>query len=195
MIDSYFRAPYQRLLDPLAKKCTCAPNTVTTLALALGILTAPLLAYHYNWLALALLLLSGFCDTLDGSIARMRNRTSNLGSAYDIFSDRCVESALLLGLFLRNSEHGLVILLMTLSSLLCITSFLVVGIFSQNATNKSFHYSPGLIERGEAFCFFALIIIIPKATLFLGIVYATLVLLTGVRRMLAFRRMGTPKDS
>lgn len=69
--------------------------------------------------------------------------------------DRVVEFVVVLALwFVAPQQRGLWCLLMLGSMLLCITSFLVVGIFSENQSQKSFHYSSGLMERAEAFSFF-----------------------------------------
>ena len=65
-----------------------------------------------------------------------------------------------------------------LANLLCITSFLVVGIFVEQNSNKSFFYHEGLMERAEAFIFFILMMLIPQWFAFLAVVYTILVLLT-----------------
>jgi archaetidylinositol phosphate synthase len=187
MLDSYCRAPYQRLIDPLAKRLQCTPNLVTLLALITGLLTAPLLYFHQNIMALIFLALSGFLDTLDGSIARLQKKSSPLGSAFDIFADRCVEISVICGFALRNSATAPIVIAMLASTLLCITSFLVVGIFSENDSSKSFHYSPGLMERGEAFLFFGLQIIFPSQVIVLGGIFSLLVVSTGIKRILVFR--------
>ncbi|WBV63947.1 CDP-alcohol phosphatidyltransferase family protein [Legionella pneumophila 130b] len=114
----------------------------------------PALWLNLPYLAISLLLLSGYCDTLDGTIARLTNHSSDWGSVLDIMTDRVVEVGVVFALWAINpNERGLGSLLMMASILLCITSFLVVGIFKTNDSEKSFHYSPGLIERAEAFVF------------------------------------------
>ena len=113
-----------------------------------------------------------------------------MGAVLDIFSDRCVESALVVGFYwLDPIGRGLPAIAMLVSILLCITSFLVVGIFSENESQKSFHYSPGLMERTEAFIFFALMMFLPQWFHLLAWVFAGLVLYTGVRRIIEFSRV------
>lgn len=187
MIDSYLRSPYQTLLvDPLARHLQrLPPNLITLLSCLAGLsvlLLPPLLA------PLALLL-SGYLDTLDGTLARLHKRTSPLGTALDITSDRLVEFATILALFLIDpTTRGLPCLLMLGAILLCITSFLVVGIFSQNTSSKSFHYSPGLIERAEAFLFFTALFLLPKFFPFLAYTFALLVFTTALIRLYQFSR-------
>jgi len=171
-----------KVLDSMAK---VHPHYITTLALTFGVLV-PVFAKHTVF-ALCFLLISGLFDILDGSVARAFGKTSKVGAALDITSDRIVEFAIILGLFLINpEERGLYCLLMLGSVLICITTFLVVGIFSQNESEKSFHYSPGLIERKEAFAFFTLMFLSPSLFSFLALTFSALVCLTGLVRIRAF---------
>ncbi len=140
--------------------------------------------------AIAFLLLSGYLDTLDGSLARRCNKTSPFGAALDIISDRIVESAAILGLFLvEPGARGLPCLMMLASTLLCVTTFLVVGIFTQNTSEKGFRYSPGLMERAEAFALFIAMIALPSAFLFLSWLYTLLVMATALIRLYQFGKM------
>lgn len=187
MIDSYFRAPYQKILvDPLIpglSKLNLSPAVYTWGALASGIAVLPALAWGHPVIALFLLYFSGFLDTLDGSIARYQNRTSNRGAMLDIISDRTVESAVILGLYAMDPlSRGWLCLFMLASVLICVTTFLVSGIFIQQETEKSFYYSPGLMERAEAFIFFGLMIAFPQAFTPLSILFSVLVAGTGVKR-------------
>ncbi len=190
MIDTKWRTPFQTLLiDPLLRIpliARRAPLTLTLLAALSGLCIPLLLAYHASLMALMLLALSGLCDVLDGSIARKQQCTSPIGAACDITSDRLVECCILIGLYLYDPARALPVMVMMGASLLCVTTFLVVGIFSENASEKSFHYSAGLIERGEAFIFFACMIVLPGYFLPLSILYSGLVLLTATIRLKQF---------
>lgn len=189
MIDSYGRSIYQKVcvipLLPFLSKLT--PVTLTFCALITGVSVMPLLAMKYLGFAFAMLLLSGFFDTVDGSVARFKNRTTDLGAALDITGDRIVEFSVILGLFLFHpEERALGCLLMLGSILICITTFLVVGIFTQNRSEKGFHYSPGLMERGEAFIFFSLMILFPEPFIYLAYLFSALVFGTAIRRLWQF---------
>ncbi len=191
MIDSYGRTFYQKLIvDPFLPVFSFfSPTTVTFFALIAGISVLPLLATKYPIAAFCMLLVSGFLDTLDGSIARYKNQTTPWGTAFDIIGDRVVEFSVILGLYLYQPEvRSLNCLLMLGSILLCITSFLVVGIFTQNKTEKSFHYSPGIIERAEAFIFFSIMILIPASFAFVSYLFMALVFLTTLIRLWQFKR-------
>ena len=152
-----------------------------------GIESAPLLAFHFYKAAVLAIVLSGFIDTLDGAIARFHQSSSPKGAILDITSDRAVEFSIILGLFFVSPEtRGLPCILMLGSVLLCITSFLVVGIFKDNESQKGFHYSPGMVERTEAFAFFIALILLPEYFLILSIVFSILVFLTAFRRIFEF---------
>ncbi len=195
MIDSSMRSLYQKLIiNPLLKLKWLQklhPNFLTLLATLTGLCIPLLLLNHHAYAAFLALTLSGFFDTLDGSMARFKNKATPQGAAFDITSDRLVEFAILLGFYLfMPNERGLAVICMLGSILLCITTFLVVGIFTENGSEKSFHYSSGLIERGEAFFFFGMMILIPELFIYLAYVFTCLVLITALVRLAQFRSAG-----
>ncbi len=189
MIETKIRPTFQKLcIDPIAKRLAnyAKPNTITLCSLAVGLFAALSIALDWRISAIIFMLLSGYFDILDGSVARLNNQSTELGTVLDIMSDRTVEVAIILCFAFRAPDYAIVYLLMMGVTLLCISSFLVVGIFSTNTTNKSFYYSPGLMERAEAFIFFILIALVPSWQLWLAIVYIILVLWTAGFRLFEF---------
>lgn len=190
MIEQAFRDTYQNfcvnwVAEKLQHKVT--PNAVTTLSGILGILVFPALYFHQVWLAISLLLLSGYCDTLDGSLARLTAKSSNWGSVLDIMIDRTVELVVVFAIWAVAPEsRAFGCMLMLGSMFLCVTSFLVVGIFTENETFKSFHYSAGFMERAEAFVFFIAMMLWPQAFPYLAGLFTVLVSLTAFMRLYAF---------
>lgn len=195
MIEEYIRPSYQRfLVEPLVKRLgdTITPNRITLFSGVAGLLVMPALLLHQIGLAIGILLLSGYCDTLDGTLARSRKQSSDWGSALDIMTDRLVELTVVLALWAVAPEsRGLWCLLMLASMLLCISSFLVVGIFTANQSGKSFHYSPGLMERAEAFLFFIAMMIWPQAFALLALIFVVLVSVTAIIRLAQFYRFSS----
>ena len=193
MIEQFLRPQYQRILvNPIAHVLSqhVTPNQITLFSGLLGLLVLPALVLNQVYLAIGLLLLSGYCDTLDGTLARLRHYSSDWGSVLDIITDRVVEPSVVFALWaVAPNQRGLGCLLMMASMLICITSFLVVGIFNPNDSEKSFHYSPGLMERAEAFAFFIAMMIWPNAFFILALVFSLLVILTAVLRVTAFHRL------
>lgn len=196
MIESFVRPYLQRILvDPIANALNSqslmaiSPVFVTAVAALLGACTFIAIVTHHLWSAVIFLLLSGLCDVLDGTLARKSERASAIGTVLDISCDRLVEFLVILGLFCLDPKgRGLVCLLMLGSILLCITTFLVVGIFTDNHSDKGFYYSPGLIERAEAFGFFVLMMLLPQWFLPLAWLFTILVLYTAVVRLCQFAK-------
>ncbi|MBK2007398.1 CDP-alcohol phosphatidyltransferase, partial [Francisella orientalis] len=83
---------------------------------------------------------------------------------------------------------------MMMSIIVCISSFLLVGIFGQKESSKSFYYSPGLIERAETFIFFIVMILLPSTVFVLGLIYTLLVLWTTLYRCYEFYKFERVKD-
>ena len=193
MIEGHFRKYYQAVcVEPLLRQKwlqSVSPTSLTIVACLCGVAASPCIAFGWIVPALTLLILSGYLDTLDGSLARLQNRTSPFGTVSDIISDRLVEFTTLLGLYYVDPESRASLTLFMLGSiLLCVTSFLVVGIFTDNESEKSFHYSPGLMERAEAFIFFSLMIILPSFFTLFALLFCLLVLTTTAIRLWEFKK-------
>ena len=192
MIEAILRPAYQQIfVDPVLGKFNhLQPIQITIISGLLGFFFIPSLLLGYNVLAFIFLLGSGYCDTLDGSLARYQHTSSAIGSTADIVTDRLVEFAIIFAFYLQNPGHrSLAIVFMLGSILFCVTSFLVVGIFTTNQSSKSFHYSPGLIERAEAFIFFALMIFLPGYFNILALIFVILVFFTALVRLSQFVHM------
>ena len=191
MLDSRLRPLYQKLcVEPLLSQSWLkdrSPLLMTGLSSLFGVATLPLLIFELNFAAIFFLLLSGYLDTLDGSLARHQGKSTPKGAVLDITSDRLVEFCVILGLFLMSPDkRALPSVLMLGSILLCITTFLVVGIFLHNTSEKSFHYSPGLMERMEAFLFWIAMVIFPDFFSPLAYAFTALVFLTAALRLKEF---------
>ncbi len=193
MLDSHGRFVYRsRFLNPVLTWSIwrgISPHAITIAGCLAGIAIWPLLTMNMTVMALIALLLSRFLDTLDGTLARYKKLTSPQGAALDIFCDRIVDFSIFLGLYeVDPAARAIPILFMLGSVLLCITSFLVVDLFSENDSYKDFYYSPGLIERTEAFGFFLLMMVWPSFFTPLAWIFSSLVFLTAVIRLGQFFR-------
>lgn len=190
MLEKYLRPQVQRILvDNLAKFISKYLSAIqlTMLAGLFGLLVFPLLFRGSVVCAVISLFLSGLCDMLDGTVARINQSSTPWGSALDIVMDRIVEITVVLALFLvAPYTRGTACLFMLSSMLLCITTFLVVGIFTANDSHKSFHYSDGLMERAEAFIFFIGMMCWPNYFFELSYLFSALVLWTAAIRLKEF---------
>jgi phosphatidylglycerophosphate synthase len=190
MLETYINIVYRRIfVSPVVRviENKITPNQITILSGIVGCLILPTLFFEFKIVAIILLLFSGYLDTLDGALARFTHCTSDWGTVLDITTDRFVEFVVLLALWsVSPQERGFCIILMLGSILLCITSFLVVGIFTANDSDKGFHYSPGIMERAEAFLFFISMILWPSAFAVLAFMFSFLVMLTAIIRLKQF---------
>lgn len=192
MLDTYLRPKLQPIfVEPflktsLAKKLT--PNMVTIFAGVAAVISAMFLVIGSKFIAVVFLLLSAYFDILDGSIARAHQKDQPFGAVVDIVMDRFVEFTIIFALFAVSPVHrGSLCMLMMGSVLICVTTFLISGIFTANNSEKSFHYSPGLMERTEAFIFFTAMMLFPQAFSYLAWAFILLVGYTAARRILELR--------
>lgn len=112
----------------LMHKAGFRPNAITALGVILGALSGMLywaagLSPTYTGrilllLALITLLSSGFCDALDGALARLYGQTTVLGGFLDSVLDRYVDAAVICGLILGGLCDQLWGLLALVGSLL-----------------------------------------------------------------------------
>lgn len=193
MLEAKYRHLYQRcLVDSLAGALSrwtfIQPKHLSLLACLMGLLVTPALYYQRPILALMALMTSGYLDSLDGTLARLRGSSSMAGAVLDMSCDRVVEFAIIMGLYLQNPARGFWCILMLGSILLCITTFLLAAAAMKNDSKKSFYYSSGLIERPEAFIFFILMIVFPSVFEGLAALFSLLVVYTAAMRMMQLLR-------
>ncbi|KZC35298.1 MULTISPECIES: CDP-alcohol phosphatidyltransferase family protein [Rhodanobacter] len=125
-------------------------NAVTALAMLVGVVAALSIALDQPWLGIGLLWLSGLLDASDGALARMTH-TSPLGAIMDITFDRVVEVAMIVALAWRHPEARFMLVILAGEIAVAMSLFLSIAAAIRNTSVKSFHYSPGLGERTEAF--------------------------------------------
>jgi phosphatidylglycerophosphate synthase len=105
-----------KLLAPLVSvlfKLRVTPNMVTAFSLFPALISAVLIAQGHFGIGALLATGSGFCDTIDGMLARRYNCGSDVGELFDAAVDRYVEYFLLAGLvvYFRSSPAGMVLCL------------------------------------------------------------------------------------
>jgi archaetidylinositol phosphate synthase len=83
-----------------ALKIGLTPNTLSVIGIALAFLSALEYAYAHLLLATLLLLLSGYCDALDGALARQFQKTTPFGGFLDSLLDRYADASVYAGIVL-----------------------------------------------------------------------------------------------
>jgi archaetidylinositol phosphate synthase len=131
-----------------AHKLGLTPNVITAIGLALAFLSAFAYAEWQShpaipWLALILLLLSGFCDALDGVIARICGESTVFGGFLDSLLDRYADAAVFIGIVIAG-------LCYYWAGLLAIVGSLLVSYSRARAEAAGLKMeSVGLAERAE----------------------------------------------
>ncbi|MEC3883616.1 CDP-alcohol phosphatidyltransferase family protein [Halobacillus sp. HZG1] len=163
-------------------------NEITVLALFVGLGTSVLYVLGFPILAVVFLWLSGFLDAVDGTMAR-NTKTSPFGTVMDITFDRIVEIGMILAIAYIHPEVLWPLLLLSVSIIVSMTIFLVVGAVSEKAGIKSFYYQAGLAERTEGFVLFSVMLLFPPFLFWSTLLFFTVELFTGIQRFMEAKRI------
>jgi phosphatidylglycerophosphate synthase len=164
MIEEHYRAVLQPSIDRICRHLPSAltADHLTLCALVVGLAAGCALAYGHLIVGCILIWISGLCDVLDGTHARLTRTMHPKGAYKDLIADRIVESAIILGFAVRYPEHHMAYLLFVICVLLHFSTFLAAAALMPNLGNKSVHYEHTLIERCEAFIGFSLLCLFPQ---------------------------------
>ena len=187
MLEQYIRPKCQKYFDILGYHITRFPvtaNQMTACAFIFGVLSAISIWYGATLYALLFLWLSGLCDVLDGTIARLTNTTHPFGAYTDLIADRMVESALMIGFALRYPEHYMTYILFLVALLFHFSTFVVAGSVFKNDGPKSMHYDRRIVERAEAFVVFTFMILYQQASFYILMPFTILVIISGCARFI-----------
>jgi archaetidylinositol phosphate synthase len=131
-----------------AHKLGLTPNMITAIGLILAFLSAFAYAewnFHYTapWFAFILLLISGFCDVLDGVVARVYGKATVFGGFLDSLLDRYADAVVFVGIAIGGvCDYR--------AGLLAITGSLLVSYSRARAEAAGLKMeSVGLAERAE----------------------------------------------
>jgi phosphatidylglycerophosphate synthase len=195
VIDRVLRYPKERLLQPLAAGPLRAvsPTHVTLFACVVGLATGVAAWQGWPGLAVGLWLLNRTLDGLDGTLARMHNRQSDLGSYLDMLLDVLVYAVVPLGLALHaNTAEAYLALALLLGSfyingaswmyLSALLEKRKVGAAAQGEFT-SITMPGGLIEGAETVIFYTLFLLLPGLLVPLFLLMAALVLFTAGQRL------------
>jgi len=180
--------PLNRLGRAMAAQGWTA-NRVTLLGLALGLISAVMIAFGAPLFALIPLLASRLADGLDGAIARATAQT-DFGGYLDIACDFAFYAAIPLAFVFPDDANGPAGAFLLASFYVNGTSFLGYailaekrGITTQAQGIKSLYYSNGLLEGTETIAFFVLLCVFPAAFAPLSWVFGALCFLTAALRI------------
>ena len=193
MIDQILRLPKEKLLRPVAKHFNISPGIITGLGLVTGLLAALMASRGWYGFALLFWLLNRLLDGLDGEIARVHGRQTDLGAYFDIMADLLIYALLPLALVLSQLEPKSWLALSALISSFYINagSWMYLasllekrGLGARQKQEKTGITMPGgLIEGGETLLFFTAFLILPQHLAFLFWSMTLLICITIVQRL------------
>lgn len=172
-----------------------SPLAVTIIGIALSIIGAVFVARGSLVAGAAFLVVSGLCDTIDGSLARREGTTSTFGAFIDSTGDRITEmvyfGALVL-YFITDHPPNLVVVFFLLAALA--GSFLT-SYTRARAEGLGMECRVGWIERPERVALLVLGLLLGHTILIVIIVFlAFLTVFTFIQRVLHVRRLTLEKD-
>lgn len=202
MIDKSLRTPKEFVLTPLARGPLrrLHPTTVTLAAAVAGIAAAGAAWQGAVGAALALWGLNRLLDGLDGTLARITGRQSDLGAYLDIMLDHLVYAAIPLGLALAAGTPAAYLALALLlasfyingASWMYLAALLEKRSAGAHARGEltTVTMPGGLVEGAETVVIYTLFLLFPQALVPLFGLMAALVLLTAGQRVVwAVRRI------
>jgi len=165
-------------------KLGLTPNAISVIGIILAILSALAYAKGRQNLTLAaavvLLLLSGYCDILDGALARLYQKSTPFGGFLDSLLDRYADSAVYVGIILGglcSAPWGLAALIGSLLVSYSRARAEAAGVKMETV---------GLAERAERIIIIAVASV--AETLFVGVMEAGMILLATLTNLTVLQR-------
>jgi phosphatidylglycerophosphate synthase len=195
MIDKALRAPKEAVLSPLVRGPLrrIHPTAVTIAAAVVGVAAAGA-AWQGAYLpALGLWAVNRVLDGLDGTLARVTGRQSDLGAYLDIVLDHVVYVAVPLGLALAAGTPAAYLALALLLASFYINGaswMYLAALLERRQAGAAARgelttvtMPAGLVEGAETVVFFTLFLLLPGALVPLFWLMAALVLVTAAERV------------
>ena len=166
-------------------------DAITATGVLLAAATAVLIAYHWFIVGVALIIVGGLMDTLDGHVAKAAGTASARGAYLDSVSDRVADSLIFGGLawyFIRAHDANAALVPI---GILAVSS--VVSYQRAKAESLGFQAQGGMMERAERLIFLGCTLFIAFfAPVALVPLLLTLLTLTAVTCIGRFRRVWVP---
>ncbi len=195
MVDKLLRVPKEQVLAPVATRVFHAvhPTTLTLAAFGIGLAAAVAVWQGAYGLGVGLWVLNRVLDGLDGTVARLHQKQSDLGGYLDIVLDTVIYAAIPFALVLSQPQPGA-----WLSLAFLLSSFYINGASwmylaallekrRQGAAARgeltTITMPGGLIEGTETVLFFTLFLVFPDSSVYVFRLMGLLVVATIVQRL------------
>lgn len=121
MVSSRLRSFSNGITSPIAEvidRFGISPNMITFFSLFFSIAAAYMFTENNLVFAFYMLLLASISDLMDGAVARVSNRVTQLGGILDSIIDRYSDAIILLGLAIYLDSHFLLIFIVLVGTLM-----------------------------------------------------------------------------
>eukprot|EP01116_Phalansterium_solitarium_P012228 TRINITY_DN28313_c0_g1_i1.p1 TRINITY_DN28313_c0_g1~~TRINITY_DN28313_c0_g1_i1.p1 ORF type:complete len:205 (-),score=25.54 TRINITY_DN28313_c0_g1_i1:13-627(-) len=197
MLDLRLRFLKERLLEPFATYIPFSPISLTLTGLVFGLISAFLCASGIYGKGFVFWWLNRIFDGLDGVVARVQKKQSDLGGYLDILCDFLVYALLPVCLVVSRSSDRTWLLVALLESAYFVNAaslFQLAAILEKRAlgskskkelTTITMPDAGGkvLIEGTETMVFYSLFILFPEHLDLLFLIFASLVAITSLQRL------------
>lgn len=191
MFDQTLRPWKTRVLAPVAGQAAwLPPNVLTAAGLGLGLTAAFAVAVQAPGIAVALWLANRVIDGLDGEVARLNQRQTDLGGYLDILADMSVYAALSVALgWQAGTTLGWVATAVLLASFYLNTAswMFLSAVLSRRPDrpqrSTTIEMPTGLVEGVETIVLFTAMLLVPHVFAQLALAMAALVFFTVAQRV------------
>jgi len=169
-------APVARLLT----QWKVSPNTITICGAVLSMCAGAILALGHWGAAIAVMVVAGLLDGIDGLLARQAHQTSRFGAFLDSVLDRWSDSALFIGLLVWHTRAGMQ--LPAILAGIALATSLLVSYTRARAEGVGAKCSRGLFTRLERFIVLVAGLVFNQMSIALGVI-AALSAFTAIQRI------------
>ncbi|MCP4316637.1 MAG: CDP-alcohol phosphatidyltransferase family protein [Hyphomicrobiales bacterium] len=199
MLDGAVRKIIDPPLDACGRRVAAigiSADTVTVVGCVIGLAAAFAIWQHAYWIGLLLLLISRFCDGLDGAIAKA-TETTDFGGYLDIVLDFVFYGAIPLGFILADPvANGVAGAVLIFSFYVNGSTFLAFAIMAERHDmhstvrgEKSLYFTTGLAEGTETIAVLSAFCIFPGSFTWIAYVYAAVCFYTALSRIILAGRV------
>jgi phosphatidylglycerophosphate synthase len=196
MFDKVLRLPKEKILEPLARTVlkNVSPTIVTIAASLVAVGAGVTASQNLYGLTFGLWLLNRLLDGLDGTMARVNNRQSDLGGYLDIVLDMVAYVSIPFGLAVAAHRIDVFIALAILFGLFYINSatWMILSAILERRNRgakargelTTVSMPASVIEGAEAVVMYSLFILLPQWLVYLFGLLAFLVLITAIQHVI-----------
>ena len=142
MLNDKLRPQANEITGKIGKQIKINPNYVTLIGLCISVFSGVLFASGNLVAGAVFIIISGFCDMIDGAIARTQNKKSKFGGVLDSVCDRFADAAILIGIIYSGFVDPVL-------GALAIHASLTVSYVRSRAESEGLQCTVGIAERAE----------------------------------------------